>query len=200
VIYYANPSTSAVRSAMDAGRIGCITSPRQGNAVDFGRWDVIADNGCFSDRWDPARWEEWGASLPPVRFVVCPDVVGDHTSTIERWERWAPVIAGWGQTPAFVCQDGATPGTVADADVLFLGGSNAFKLGAEAWAICRRWRGSRWLHMGRVNSRRRLVTAASMGCRSVDGTFLAFGPDKNLPRLLGWLDHHHRHPMLWGQR
>jgi len=32
-----------------------------------------------------------------------------------------------------------------------------------------------------------LARAASIGCDSVDGTFLAFGPDKNLPQLLRWL-------------
>jgi hypothetical protein len=34
---------------------------------------------------------------------------------------------------------------------------------------------------------RRLRYATSIGCHSADGTFLAFGPDRNLPRLLGWL-------------
>jgi hypothetical protein len=41
--------------------------------------------------------------------------------------------------------------------------------------------------MGRVNSLRRLRLAARDGYDSVDGTFLAFGPDKNLPRLLAYL-------------
>ena len=39
----------------------------------------------------------------------------------------------------------------------------------------------------RVNSLKRLRYAASIGCHSADGTCLAFGPDRNLPRLLGWL-------------
>jgi hypothetical protein len=42
-------------------------------------------------------------------------------------------------------------------------------------------------HMGRVNSNRRLQYAATIGCDSADGTYLAFGPDQNLPRLLWWL-------------
>ena len=45
----------------------------------------------------------------------------------------------------------------------------------------------RWCHMGRVNSLRRLRLAAQDGYDSVDGTFLAYGPDKNLPRLLTYL-------------
>jgi len=39
----------------------------------------------------------------------------------------------------------------------------------------------------RVNSLRRLRHAAAIGCESADGTFLAYGPDRNLPTLLGWL-------------
>lgn len=41
--------------------------------------------------------------------------------------------------------------------------------------------------MGRVNSLRRLRHAAAIGCDSADGTYLAFGPDRNLPRLLDWI-------------
>lgn len=42
-------------------------------------------------------------------------------------------------------------------------------------------------HMGRLSSRRRLIIAAMFGCASADGTYLRFGPDKNLTRLLRWL-------------
>jgi hypothetical protein len=45
----------------------------------------------------------------------------------------------------------------------------------------------KWVHMGRVNSERRFRYAHQVGCDSVDGTFLVFGPDKNLPRLRSWL-------------
>jgi hypothetical protein len=43
-------------------------------------------------------------------------------------------------------------------------------------------------HMGRVNSDRRLRIAEGMGCDSVDGTYLTYGPNINLPKLIGWLD------------
>ncbi|WP_405928098.1 hypothetical protein OG554_05250 [Streptomyces griseus] len=36
------------------------------------------------------------------------------------------------------------------------------------------------------------------GCDSVDGTFLAYGPDKNLPKLLSWLDELDGRPSLLG--
>lgn len=62
-----------------------------------------------------------------------------------------------------------------------------WKLGAAAAALTAAAvaRGKR-VHMGRVNSRRRMQAAADMGCASCDGTFLAFGPERNLPQLLAW--------------
>ena len=33
---------------------------------------------------------------------------------------------------------------------------------------------------------------------AADGTYLAFGPDKNLARLTGWLDELHHTPSLFG--
>ena len=45
----------------------------------------------------------------------------------------------------------------------------------------------KWTHMGRVNSWKRLQLAANWNLDSVDGTFLAFGPDANAGRFLSWL-------------
>jgi hypothetical protein len=43
------------------------------------------------------------------------------------------------------------------------------------------------IHVGRVNSLARMAISHSFGAESADGTFLAFGPDKNLPRLKKWM-------------
>lgn len=43
------------------------------------------------------------------------------------------------------------------------------------------------VHMGRVNSAMMFRYAQAIGCDSADGTYLTFGPDENLPKLLGWL-------------
>lgn len=204
MIYYANPSTEMIRDEMSAGRLGCITTPHQGNETFPDEWDVIADNGCFSARWDEHHWWSWLVDQPRrFRFAVCPDVFHPdgsecHEATVERWERYGLRMRIAGFTPAFVCQVGATPSNLPDdAEVLFLGGTTEWKLGPEAWRICREWRESRWVHMGRVNSKRRLDTARAMGCHSVDGTYLTFGPDVNLPRLLSWLSEATTAPMLW---
>lgn len=204
MIYYANPATDEVRDAMSAGLLGCIATPDQGNRyfADDG-WDVILDNGCFSGRWTHDRWFRWLVEQPrDVRFAVAPDVFDPdgepcHDATLERWRIYGPLIERHGFTPAFVCQVGATRDNVPDAPVLFLGGTTEWKLGPDAWAIVERYHGDRWVHMGRVNSKRRLDTARAMGCHSCDGTYLTFGPDTNLPKLLGWLSDATERPMLW---
>jgi hypothetical protein len=63
-----------------------------------------------------------------------------------------------------------------------------WKLGQTARSLTfeARRRGKR-VHMGRVNSLRRLRYAHAIGCDSADGTFIARGPDQNLPTVLYWL-------------
>lgn len=178
---------------MSAGDIGCIVTPMQRNITFPDEWDVIADNGCFSQKWSERHWFRWLLETPRlVRFAVCPDVYDPaggpcHDETLDRWRHYAPRMRRAGFTPAFVCQVGSTADTVpSDADVLFLGGTTEWKLGREACEIAEA-RGDRWVHMGRVNSRKRLNIARSMGCDSADGTYLTYGPDKNIVRLLSWL-------------
>ena len=55
MLYFANPAGGRVKAAMDAGVLACMASPNQGNRIDP-EWTWTADNGCFSDSWQPAKW------------------------------------------------------------------------------------------------------------------------------------------------
>jgi hypothetical protein len=178
---------------MHAGTIGYIDTPAQGNKRPAGvKW--CADNGCFSDRFDEAKWWKFltdnASDSASCLFAVAPDVVGDAQATLERSLPWLPKIRALGYPAAFVAQDGCeTVGLPWDEfDCLFIGGSTEWKLGPHARAVIAeaRHRG-KWVHMGRVNSEKRYRYAHALGCDSADGTFLTFGPDKNLPRLKTWL-------------
>lgn len=152
-------------------------------------WSWAADNGCFAAKWDASRWQAWLAERHDDRclFAVVPDVVADADATGARWAEWSGVVKGYGYRAAYVLQDGETSWPH-DADALFIGGSTAWKLSSHAERIVRRAKSAGlWVHMGRVNSLRRLRIAESWGCDSADGTFLAFGPDVNTPRLLSML-------------
>lgn len=152
-----------------------------------------ADNGCFAKKWSPGKWISWLEAnvdhIPTCLFATVPDVVGSHVETIRRWGVWAPVVRELGYPLAFVLQDGAQMASIpwGEFDWLFIGGSTEFKLSpwARTIAIQARKRGL-MVHMGRVNSKKRCLYASDF-CDTVDGTYLAFGPDTNLPKLLNWM-------------
>lgn len=206
MLYLANPCTPRVRDAMrnPVNNLGMIATPAQGNPLMLGvPW--CADNGVFGGAYPGdqefldwlAHWPLWAAHT--CRFVVAPDVVGDAAGTLERSAPMLPRIRSYGVPVALAAQNGLEDLTVPwDAfDVLFIGGDTEWKLGPAARALVAeaRARGKR-VHMGRVNSEERLRYAADIGCDTADGTYLAFGPDTNLPKLLGWL-RRVNHPTLW---
>jgi hypothetical protein len=195
VRYAANPSTQSVRDAMTTGLIDMIATPKQGNRLPDGvAW--VADNGCFGKGYpgDDA-WYAWLASFTPeqitrCRFAVAPDVVGDAWESYLRSYPWLRAIRELGYPVAYVAQNGEEelPTPWDDFDALFIGGDTTWKLGPGARQLVAQAKElGKWVHMGRVNSERRLQYAQAIGCDSVDGTYIAFGPDRNLPKLLGWL-------------
>jgi hypothetical protein len=143
---------------------------------------------------------------------------GDPAATIARSLPILPMIRAKGVPAALVAQDGLEDMLEAipwDAfDVLFVGGGDDFKLGRpsdpelggelaedclfpdETYGRAFKWlllmreahcRGKK-IHVGRVNSWTRVLFANCWGAASVDGTYIKFGPAKNLPKLVGWLD------------
>lgn len=195
VLYFANPSSQKVRDAMTAGTIGYIDTPAQGNKRHNGVvW--CADNGCFGKGYPgDEQWLAWlkknAADAASCLFATAPDVVGDALATLERSRPWLPKIRQLGYPAAFVAQDGLEDLEVPwdEFDVLFIGGSTEWKLGAAARVIVAEAKArAKHVHMGRVNSYRRFRYAEMIGCDSADGTFLAFGPDTNLPRLMRWIN------------
>jgi hypothetical protein len=134
-------------------------------------------------------------------FAVAPDVVGNASATIARSAPFVGKIRAWFGLPvAFVAQDGLERLDVPWTwfDVLFIGGSTSWKLGPAARGLTAEAKkhGKR-VHMGRVNSLRRLMYADAIGCDSADGTYLSYGPDVNLPRLLGWQRAVNQQEPLW---
>jgi hypothetical protein len=166
-----------------------MLNPNMGNRPDP-RWPYwAADNGCFSDKWDEAKWWAWLTNLPVqgCLFAVCPDVVADAEATLAR-AAWLPKIRALGFSPAYVAQDGWDPTTVPweDFDWLFIGGSDKFKLAAGPIIRDAKQR-NKQVHVGRVNSYDRLRWARYFHADSADGTYIGFGPDINLPKVERWL-------------
>lgn len=178
--------------------LGLILTPRSYGVAVVGAGPWAADNGCFSnpEGFDLPAYLTWlnamaaNNGLDTCLFATAPDVVGDAEETLRRSLPALPMIRELGYRAALVAQDGLETLSVPwdEFDCLFVGGSTEWKLSEHAYRLVREAdeRG-KWTHMGRVNSYRRLKAAAVGGYDSADGTFLAFGPDKNLPRLLAWM-------------
>jgi hypothetical protein len=195
-------TTPASQNLLEPGTAWCADNGIYSRAYPGDRQYL----GWLSRLPDPAR----------CRFAVAPDVVADHHATLERsWPMLRP-IRGIGLPVALCAQNGAQADDLPwdYIDVVFLAGiveclpcgyvpdvadlpkdacpdghpMAEWKTGAAAAAIATEAKArGKWVHMGRVNTRGRVLTAKGMGCDSADGTFLAYGPDLNLPRLLSWL-------------
>lgn len=197
--------SGAVRPDVVASGLGVMLTPMMGNHLPPGVvW--AADTGCFAapHRHDDERYLRWlgvrSYAVDRCLFATAPDVVGDAEATLDRSLLMLARIREVGYRAALVAQDGLESLPVPwDAfDALFVGGTTNWKLSEAAYALVAEAKArGKWCHQGRCNSGRRLRAAAVGGYDSADGTFLAFGPDKNLPRVLRWLGELERQPCLW---
>lgn len=164
--------------------LGVMLTPRMGQHPPPGAW-WAADNGCFAQGadFDGETWLDWLAQPPgPLArclFAVMPDVYGDAVATRDQYGYFLPDVKGLGYPVGFVAQNGETVETVPWhlLDCLFIGGTDRFKLSEAAHQLVAAGKAQdKWVHIGRVNSRRRLRSFAATGADSVDGTLLRYDP------------------------
>lgn len=156
------------------GRIGHLFSPgaQTGPFGDLAGYSCSLDNGAFGPNgFDETKWVtllNW-ARLRGVSpgWVLVPDVVGDRDGTLAHWDQYVPIAAPYRWPLAFAVQDGMTPADVpADAAVVFIGGTTDWK-----WRTLPIWTGAfPRVHVGRVNTYRRLWQCHDSGAESIDGT------------------------------
>lgn len=140
-----------------------------------------ADNDAFNG-FDHHRYRQMLDELrgiPGCLFVTCPDVVADAAATSYLFDAWYPLLEGF--PVAYVLQDGAEWVPWDDIATVFVGGSTEWKLGEDAALLVKEAQArGKWVHMGRVNTWRRLEYAKSIGVDSVDGTKLSWFTDTYL--------------------
>ena len=156
---------------------------------------MCLDNAAYSNFCEDSylkmldRWED---APIPVEWVTVPDVVGDAIKTNALFEKWHDKIY---LPRAFVAQDGAEDLQLPwdHFRCLFIGGTTDWKLSYAAESVmneCKK-RGKE-LHMGRVNSQKRMRYAFQLGCDSIDGTGYSKYNKKELQKALEFchsLDH-----------
>ncbi len=175
------------------GKVGHLFSPGdQKGPFPFMRYGL--DNGAFPAFTKGTEWEEgpwldlldWAklSGQAPV-WALAPDAVGNRAQTLRRWELYAPRLAQYGWPMAFAVQDGMTASDVpSDVSVVFVGGSTEWK-----WQTVAMWcKAFPRVHVGRVNSYRRLWECHDAGAESCDGTGWFRGDQKQLRGIAAYLE------------
>lgn len=171
------------------------------HAISTGRkWAF--DNAAFTGNFNLDKWIGCMNKMHEYRnscmFVVCPDVVGDAEKTIESYNKHRDIIKNLGYRVAFACQDGQENYDIpSDCDAVFIGGTTQWKLSKMARdAILTARAHGKHVHVGRVNTLRRIAYFKAAGADSVDGTMIVYKPTQRLQQLIAWM---HQGIMFGGQ-
>lgn len=175
------------------GRIGWLISP--GGWRRPPSWlSYSLDNGAFTAWKNNKQWDE-GAFMDLIErtrghqrplWIAVPDVVADAQATKALWPAWSQRIrAAAPHVPlAFVVQDGMSVADVPEgAEVIFVGGSTEWK-----WSTLGMWtKAFPRVHVGRVNTERRLWQCHEHGVESCDGTGWMRGDQEQIEGLRRYL-------------
>jgi hypothetical protein len=188
--------------------VGFMLTPQMGNAPDLSRTWHAFDTGTFQNKVPYVR-EGYAVFLHRQQrtqhrclFATAPDVWADGPATLDLAGPELSTIRELGYRAALVLQPGVTPALLDSfgwgrIDAVFVGGPDVWQDSAVVQAlVTEAHRRGKWAHRGRVNSHRRLSISRARGFDSADGTYLKYGPDVNLPKMLMWLDWLRAQPLL----
>jgi len=196
MILFVSGATKTIRQIGNHPNLGYMITPQsmQPERV-FQHLPYVADNAAYSN-WNEKKflnmlWKITKYKNKP-KFVACPDVVGDAKKTADRFDYWQPLLRELSLPVALVLQDGqewiGVPNWK-EFEVVFIGGSTKFKLGGWVREFIKRAKEhGKHIHMGRVNSEKRVAYAKKIGCDSIDGTCFSMFPDTYIPRFLRFLE------------
>lgn len=178
-----------------ASRTGTVRNARALNAAGW-RWLVsphgkigpirdgmrfALDNGAWTSHeqgrpFDARRFEHaLGLFGLAADWIVVPDIVMGGRDSLDFSRRWLPRMRARFPTQRLLIavQDGMTPcdlPEISPTTGIFVGGSTDWKLGTmQSWATFARSRGA-YIHVGRVNTARRIAICAAAAVDSFDGS------------------------------
>lgn len=193
--YTTRTGTRTILTRLAAKRWRLLLTP-DASALPAG-WDggYALDNGAWGAHQRGARCDvQRFAALLAARgaasdWVVAPDVVGDGAASWALTQAWLASCLSRAPRVLIAVQDGMTPATIrarlGERVGIFVGGSTGWKLAMLAqWGALAAQTGC-WLHVARVNTRRRLDAAMAVGATSFDGNgAMLFA--KHQARMDGW--------------
>lgn len=140
-------------------------------AIDNGAWTAHQTGEPFDAK---AFGDVCGKLAAHADWIVVPDIVAGGNRSLEFSKSWLPRVLSYGRPVLIAVQDGLDGydvGTMLGPNVgIFIGGSTEWKLRTMPhWGRVARDRGC-YLHVGRVNTVRRISFCAGIGADSFDGT------------------------------
>jgi hypothetical protein len=181
---------------------GLMFTPEMGNCPDLSGVTWAADNGCYTSKnnFSPEKWlkflRRWQGQGTCV-LALAPDVPFDMHATLERSAPYLSLLREIGYPAGLAIQNGVQVQTLQwdTFDAIFIAGTKAFKTSWQAYEVIKeaKKRG-KYVHIARRNSQKAMQEAYDMGADSVDGTYLAFGPNVNWIKMQAWFQNFCKHP------
>lgn len=152
-------------------------------ALDNGAWSAFVQQQPFDEAAFMVALDKLGEGAD---WIVLPDIVAGGLASLDFSLRWKERLKGVPTRILIAVQNGMQVGDVAGllspAVGIFIGGTTEWKEAtAQAWGSLARRRHCH-LHVGRVNSARRIRICAAAGADSFDGSGVSRYA-KSLPRL-----------------
>jgi len=175
--YAAHTGTRRNLAALHAAGWALLLSP--GKPCDR-RFKYALDNGAYG-AWQQGKDFDVKAFERHVamhghgaEFIVAPDIVAGGVESLMFTREWLPRLDGVGRRRLIAVQDGMTEDDVRPylsyTVGIFIGGTTEWKINTmHAWGRLAHETGA-YLHVGRVNTARRIRMCHSAGADSIDGT------------------------------
>ena len=140
-------------------------------AIDNGAWTAYQQNRSFDE---DAFWRAIDKLGEGADWIVLPDIVAGGLRSLEYSLAWLERLKGIPTKLLLAVQDGMEVDDVREllspSIGIFVGGSTQWKVAtATTWGAVARRRNCH-LHVGRVNSAKRIQICAAAGADSIDGT------------------------------
>lgn len=150
---------------------GCLRTEGMPYAMDNGAWTAYQQDLPFDERAFSKAIDLLGASAD---WIVIPDIVAGGLRSLDYSLAWIERLRGLSTPLLLAVQDGMAIDDVrsllSPSVGIFIGGTTSWKEEtAQQWGALARRRNC-YLHVGRVNSQRRIAICAAAGANSFDGT------------------------------
>jgi len=185
--YASRTGTKTTLAALRAAGWGLLVSATGVQSREgFDVWCL--DNGAWTAH---QTGQEWDANLftklcdklgDGAQFVVVPDIVGGGLDSLQLSLSWLPSLDHVAQRRLIAVQDGMVPDDVRpylnERVGVFVGGTTDWKINSmPAWGKLAKVTNT-YLHIGRVNTSRRIMLCKDCGADSFDGSGVSRFPSE----------------------